>query len=51
MLQRLNLTARIPGGALGSPGGAKITEMSMQAAILSPEMWIYGCTITPNYLK
>ena len=28
-----------------------VNEMSVQAAIPSPEMWVYGCTITPNYLK
>jgi hypothetical protein len=28
-----------------------VNEMSVQAAILSPEAYCYGCTITPNYLK
>ena len=28
-----------------------INEMSVQAAILSPEAYCYGTTITPAYLK
>jgi hypothetical protein len=28
-----------------------VNEMSVQAAILSPEAWAYGCTIQPAYLK
>jgi len=28
-----------------------VNEMSVQAAILSPEAYAYGCTITPAYLK
>ena len=28
-----------------------VNEMSVQAAIMSPAAWAYGCTITPNYLK
>jgi hypothetical protein len=28
-----------------------VNEMSVQAAILSPDAWAYGCTITPQYLK
>ena len=28
-----------------------VNEMSVQAAIMSPEAWAYGCTMTPAYLK
>ena len=28
-----------------------VNEMSVQAAIMSPEAWAYGMTITPAYLK
>lgn len=28
-----------------------VNQMSVQAAILSPESWAYGCRITPTYLK
>lgn len=28
-----------------------VNEFSVQAAILSPKVWLYGCTLTPNYLK
>lgn len=28
-----------------------VNEMSVQAAIMSPESYAYGCQITPAYLK
>jgi hypothetical protein len=28
-----------------------VNEFSIQAAIMDPEMYAYGCTATPTYLK
>ena len=38
--------------AIAIPGApTPVNEMSVQAAIMSPEAYAYGATITPAYLK
>ena len=42
------LRGRLRAGGGDQPGQR---DERVQAAIMSPGMWIYGCTATPNYLK